>query len=83
VKASPVLIDGVLVLADRAPVVHFIDASNGTAYNTVPIEGAGTIRAGLTAAGGKAYIATTEGKLFVADPVKRSVVQIGVSEAAK
>ncbi len=83
VKASPVLIDGVLVLADRAPVVHFIDASNGTAYNTVPVEGAGTIRAGLTAAGGKAYIATTEGKLFVADPVKRSVVQIGVSEAAK
>jgi len=78
VKATPVLIDGVLVLADRGPVVHFIDAANGTGLNVVPVDGAGTVRAGLTAADGKAYIATTKGRLFVADPAKRSVVEIGI-----
>lgn len=83
VKAAPVLIDGVLVLADRSPAVHFIDAANGQRLNTVPIPEAGTVRAGITAANGKAYIAGTKGKLFIADPQKRAVVLTGVSEGSQ
>jgi outer membrane protein assembly factor BamB len=79
VKAAPVIVDDVLVVADRAPVVSFIDANTGAVLNRVPIDGAGTVRANLLAAHDGAYILTTRGRLFFANPENRSVVEVPVS----
>ena len=70
-----------LVLADRKPVVHFLSLDDGTLLNRVPLEGAGTVRAGLTLWKGQALVATTEGKLFTADPERRSVTPVDVRAA--
>ncbi|MGI8926449.1 MAG: PQQ-binding-like beta-propeller repeat protein, partial [Tepidiformaceae bacterium] len=85
VKSGPAIVDDVLVLVDREPVVHFLTL-DGALRNTVPILGAGTVRADVTAGeaggpfAGKALIATTKGKLFEADP-RGSVVEIPVAGA--
>jgi outer membrane protein assembly factor BamB len=79
VKAAPVIVDDVLVVADRGPVVTFIDARSGEVLNRVPIDGAGTVRANLLAANGGAYILTTKARLFFANPANRSVVEVPVS----
>ncbi len=68
VKAGPVIIGDVLVLADRQPVVHFIRLSDGSQLNQVPIPDSGTVRSDLVAREGKALVLTTQGKLFAADP---------------
>ena len=73
IKAAPVLVDGVLVVGTRKPSVAFIDAQTGAIQNTVVLTDAGTIRAGLVEHNGKALIATTNGKLFDADPKSKSV----------
>ncbi len=79
VKAGPVIVDDVLVVADRGPVVTFIDANSGAVLNRVPIDGAGTVRANLLAANGGVYSLTTKGRLFFANPQNRSVVEVPVS----
>ncbi|MCL6646514.1 MAG: PQQ-binding-like beta-propeller repeat protein, partial [Dehalococcoidia bacterium] len=79
VKAAPVIVDDVLVVADRGPVVTFIDARTGEVLNRVPIDGAGTVRANLLAANGGAYILTTKARLFFANPANRSVVEVPLS----
>jgi len=79
VKAAPAIVDDVLVVADRGPVVTFIDARSGEVLNRVPIDGAGTVRANLLAARGGAYILTTNGRLFFANPKNRSVVEVTVT----
>lgn len=79
IKAAPVIIDGVLVLATREPVVHFVDAATGRGLNTVPLKDVGTIRAGLSVNDGKGLIVTTKGKLFVADPDALRVEQLAIA----
>ena len=80
VKAGAIVIDGVLIIADRRPVVTFVDAATGQVLNRVPIDGAGTIRADVVPSGdGTAYILTTRGNLYRANPANRSVVEIQLS----
>lgn len=79
IKAGIAIVDGVLVIADRNPVVTFVDASNGQVLNTVPIQGSGTVRAGVVTGDGVAYILTTRGNLYRANPANRSVVEIQLS----
>lgn len=79
IKSAPVIIDGVVVLATREPVIHFIDAKSGRGLNTVPLKDSGTVRAGLTVEGGRPLIATTQGKLFVADPKAFKVEQLVIA----
>jgi hypothetical protein len=68
-KAGPVIIDDVLVVADRQPTVHFIRLSDGAGLNRVPLpEDAGTARADLVESEGRALVLTTDGRLFAADP---------------
>lgn len=68
VKAGPVIIDDVLVLADRQPTVHFIRLSDGTQLNQVPLPDVGTVRSDLVVREGKALVLTTDGDLWAADP---------------
>jgi len=75
-KAGPALVGNVLVLADRDPTVHFLDAQTGGLLNTVPLTDAGTVRADVVSTGATALIITTRGKLFRADPATRSVPEI-------
>ncbi len=88
VKSGPAIVDDVLVLADREPVVHFIKLADGALQNTVPLAGVGTIRADVTVGpantrfAGKAIIATTKGKLFQATP-NGQVVEIPVAAVPK
>jgi outer membrane protein assembly factor BamB len=79
IKSTPVIAGGVLIVANRDPEVHFIDPANGQPLNVVPIDGAGTVRAGLLARENTAIVATTEGKLFVADPDRLQVVPLAIT----
>jgi outer membrane protein assembly factor BamB len=80
IKAGAAVIDGVVIIADRNPVVTFIDANTGQVLNSVPLDGAGTVRADVIDGGdGFAYILTTRGNLFRANPANRSVVEIQIS----
>jgi len=73
-----VIIDNVLIVADRNPTVRFFDLATGKLLNSVPIDGSGTVRADLVAHDGEAYVVTTKGGLFVAHPDNRSVTQVEV-----
>lgn len=79
VKAAPAIVDDVLVIADRGPVVTFLDANSGQVLNRVPIDGAGTIRANPLTARDGVYLLTTKGRLFFANPANRQVIEIPVS----
>jgi len=83
VKAGAAVIGDVLVVADRKPVVTFIKASTGEVLNRVPVEDAGTIRANITVEGGIAYLVTTKGRLFRANPQNYSVVEVELSGVKK
>ena len=83
VRAGAVVINGVVVVADRKPAVTFIDAAKGDVLNRVDILNSGTVRADLTVKDGDAYIATTSGKLFRAEPDTRRVVEIQLSGVKK
>jgi outer membrane protein assembly factor BamB len=76
VKAGAAIIGDVLVVADRKPVVTFINAATGEVLNRVPIEDAGTVRSNVHASGGFAYVLTTKGHLFRANPQNYSVAEI-------
>lgn len=80
IKAGAAVINDVVVIADRNPTVTFLDATSGEVLNTVPIDGAGTVRADVIDGGdGFAYILTTRGNLYRANPANRSVVEIQLS----
>ncbi len=80
VKAAPVLAGDVLVVATRKPEVHFIGVADGARRgNVVPIDGAGTVRAGIVLRDGLALIATTRGRLYLADPTKYQVTELVVA----
>ena len=76
VRSGPVIINDVVVVADRKPVVTFLSAKDGSILNRVPVLDAGTIRANLVEHEGAAYFGTTNGKLFRANPQLRSVKEI-------
>jgi outer membrane protein assembly factor BamB len=76
IKSSPILLNGVLMIASREPAIYFLDANSGAYLNRVPIVDAGTIRAGATVQGTRALFATTKGKLWLADPASRRVDQL-------
>ncbi len=75
IKARPALIAGKLIVADRAPAVHFLDPETGRRLNRVPIDSK-TVRAPLTELDGAGLVLGTDGKLFRANPADLSVVPI-------
>ncbi len=83
VKAGAAIVEDVVVVVDRAPVVSFISAKDGSVLNSVPLTDAGTVRANVVTRDGAAYIATTKGKLFRAEPAARKVVEIQLSGVKK
>lgn len=83
VKAGAAIVGDVLIVADRKPVVTFINATSGQVLNRVPIPDAGTVRANVHAADGFAYILTTKGRLYRANPSNYSVVEIALSGVKK
>ena len=83
VRSGPAIVDDVVVIADRKPVVTFINLSDGQVLNRVPITGAGTVRADLTVKDGNVYLATTNGRLFRAEPEARRVVEIQLNGVRK
>jgi outer membrane protein assembly factor BamB len=78
VKAAPVVIGDTLVVANRDPEVHFINTATGQRLNMVPLNDAGTVRASLVEYDGKALVATTKGRLFLADPERWAVTPLAV-----
>lgn len=83
IRSGPAIVGDVLVVADRKPVVSFINLADGKILNTVPILGAGSVRSDLTVKDGHVYIATTSGKLFRAEPETRRVVEVQLSGVKK
>lgn len=83
VKAGAAILDDVLVVADRKPVVTFINASDGSVLNSVPLTDGDTVRADVIANNGSAYVVTTDGKLFRADPAQKRVVEVSISGVKK
>ena len=75
VKAQGVIIDGTLIVADEGGTVHFLDLATGARQNTVKLDDAGKIRAGLVEKDGFAWILGTEGKLYEADPQTLTVLE--------
>jgi outer membrane protein assembly factor BamB len=76
VKASPTIVDNLLVVATREPRVHFLNLSDGSLKAKFPIAGAGTVRAGITPYDSTPLVLTTSGKLFKADPKTGIVSQV-------
>lgn len=83
VKAGAAIVDDVLVVADRKPVVTFINAADGSVLNAVPLTDGDTVRADVIANEDAAYVVTTDGKLFRADPAQKRVVEIQISGVNK
>jgi outer membrane protein assembly factor BamB len=95
VKAAPAIVDDALVVVDRKPVVHLIDLKAGTALNTVPLLNSGTVRADVlpfssalktaqsatspSSGADRGLIVTTGGKLFVANPKEKTVIEVVVA----
>jgi outer membrane protein assembly factor BamB len=80
VKAAPAIVQDIVVVADRKPLVHFIDARTGAAKEIKPLLDAGTVRADVipSADGATAIISSTNGKLYRADPKALTVNPIPV-----
>ncbi|MEO8539762.1 MAG: PQQ-binding-like beta-propeller repeat protein [bacterium] len=83
VKAGAAIINDVVVVADRKPVVTFINAKDGSVLNAVPLTDVDTVRADVVAKDGEAYVITTDGKLFRADPEQKRVIPIPITGAKK
>lgn len=79
IKAAPAIVGDVVVVADRGSAVSFFDKTTGEQRgNRIPLPDAGTIRANVVAHDGIAYILTTKGKLFRAEPERLAVVEVPV-----
>jgi outer membrane protein assembly factor BamB len=83
VKAGPAIVGDILVVADRGPTVYFVGLDDGAILNSVPIEGAGTVRADVIQEGEFAYVLTTKGRLFRANPANRSVVEVPIRSSSQ
>jgi len=78
IMSGPALVGGLLVVADRFPAVHFVDPATGAVKNTVPLVGVSTVRADISVEGNFAYVSTTNGHLFRADPSQLKVAEVTV-----
>lgn len=78
IKAQPAIVGDDVVFADESPAIVFVDRATGEIRNRVPLQGVGTVRAGLVARDGLAYAVTTKGKLFRADPGTLSAVEVPI-----
>jgi outer membrane protein assembly factor BamB len=78
VKGGPAVVGDFVVFVDESPAVIFVNRESGEIRNRVPLDDAGTIRAGVTEREGMAFVVSTNGKLFRADPSNFSVVEIPV-----
>ena len=83
VKAGAAVIGDVLVIADRSPTVTFINATTGEVLNRVPIDDAGTVRSNVHAGDRFAYVLTTKGRLYRANPQNYSVAEISLTGVKK
>ena len=83
VKAGAAVIGDVLVIADRSPTVTFINATTGEVLNRVPIDDAGTVRSNVHAGDGFAYVLTTKGRLYRANPQNYSGAEISLTGVKK
>lgn len=87
VKSAPAIVENVpnvgdvLVVADDEAVVYFLDAETGERLNAVPIQDAGRVRAGVTAFEGRAFVVTTKGRVFAAEPQRLAVVPVPIGGA--
>lgn len=75
--SAPAIVGGLLVVADREPAVHFVDPADGKVKNSVPLL-TSTVRADVTVEGNYAYVSTTNGHLFRADPSQLKVAEVTV-----
>jgi outer membrane protein assembly factor BamB len=82
VKAGPAIVGEWVIFADESPAVSFVNRETGQVRNRVPIPDAGTVRANVVASDGVAYVVTTKGQLFKADPSNFSVVEIPIVRAS-
>jgi len=80
IKAAPAIVGDTVVVADRSPAVTFLDKATGAQRgNRIPLADAGTIRANVVPSGNVAFILTTNGKLFRAEPDRLAVVEVPVA----
>lgn len=80
IKAAPAIVGDTVVVADRGPAVTFLDKATGAQRgNRIPLANAGTVRANVVANGNVAFILTTNGKLFRAEPERLAVVEVPVA----
>jgi outer membrane protein assembly factor BamB len=77
-KSGPVIVGDKLVIADREPVVHFIQRDNGRQIHVVPVLDTKTIRADAVVEGDFAYYMSVDGRLLRADPEQRLVADVAV-----
>ena len=75
VKARPVRIGGTLIVGDEKGYVHFLDAATGALRNRNPQSGGGLgkFRADFVERDGFAWMLSTNGRLYRADPEALSV----------
>jgi outer membrane protein assembly factor BamB len=79
VKGGPAVVGDYVVFVDESPAVIFVNRESGEVRNRVALQDAGRIRAGATARDGIAYVVSTNGKLFRADPGNFSVSEIPIA----
>jgi outer membrane protein assembly factor BamB len=79
VKGGPAVVGDYVVFVDESPAVVFVNRETGEVRNRVPLQDSGRIRAGATARDGVAYVVSTNGKLFRADPSNFSVSEIPIA----
>lgn len=80
VKARPVLIGDTLIVGDEKGYVHFLDAATGALRNRNPQSGGGLgkFRAAFVERDGFAWMLSTNGRLYRADPEALSVNEVGL-----
>jgi outer membrane protein assembly factor BamB len=79
VKGGPAVVGDYVVFVDESPAVIFVNRETGEVRNRVALQDAGRIRAGATARHGVAYVVSTNGKLFRANPANFSVSEIPIA----
>lgn len=80
VKARPVRIGDTLIVGDEKGYVHFLDADTGALRNRNPQSGGGLgkFRADFVERDGFAWMLSTNGRLYRADPEALSVNEVGL-----
>lgn len=83
VKGGAAIVGDYVVFVDESPAVTFVNRQSGEVRNRVALTDAGRIRASATEREGVAYVVSTNGKLFRADPGNFSVVEIPIASLSQ